>query len=62
MLRSIFSRLVEGATVAEAVWATLQGYEFELAHASSNLVVMGLPHMKHVAEGGKGAGKGKGRK
>lgn len=48
----------EGKTVAEAAWSTLLGYEFELGHASSNLVVLGAPHMTHKPKDAKGS-KGK---
>ncbi len=57
MLRSIFSALQGGATVAEAVWSTLLACKFELEHVQSGLVVMGLPNMV-AAAGGSKAGKG----
>ena len=64
MLRSIFTALQGGATVAEAVWQTLLAYRFELEHVSSGLVVMGLPTMVAGGGGGQGTGGngGKGKK
>ena len=58
MLRSIFTGLQGGATVAEAVWSTLLGCRFELDHVQSGVVVMGLPHMVAGGGGAKGGGKG----
>jgi len=59
MLRSIFSALQGGATVAEAVWSTLKGCVFDLDHVHSGVVVMGLPHMVAGGGGGKGGKGGK---
>jgi hypothetical protein len=56
MMRSIFTALKGGATVAEAVWSTMLSFKFELEHVVNGLIVMGLPHMVANMHGGGSKG------
>ena len=54
MLQAILQGLVEGQTVAEAVWAAGQQCHFELEYVRAHIIVMGAPNVTATTKGGGG--------